>query len=140
VTCPYATSTSEKANSCGLGMYRGIPSKGVCNRCVERGENNEEFAKNQKAHSVTPPTLPQIASSLASSVGEWAKAGLPVATSEQLDSRMAICKSCEFWDQSGFAGTGRCKKCGCSTQAKLRMSTSKCPIDKWGPVEVRQSD
>jgi hypothetical protein len=28
-------------------------------------------------------------------------------------------------------GTGRCSKCGCSTWAKLRMASEKCPIDKW---------
>jgi hypothetical protein len=85
-------------------------------------------------------TLGDKARSLAASMGEWAMSGFRNATPEQLEYRMKICKGCEFWDQSGFAGTGSCKQCGCSTQAKLRMSTSRCPIDKWMPVDVRQSD
>jgi hypothetical protein len=71
---------------------------------------------------------------------KWVASGAHILTQEQLNIRKDICCSCEFWNPSGFAGTGKCDKCGCSTQAKLRMSTSKCPIDKWGPVDVRQVD
>jgi hypothetical protein len=85
-------------------------------------------------------TLLEKAGSLASNLGVWAKAGFQVVDASQLQSRIDICRGCEFWDQSGFAGTGKCKKCGCSTQAKLRMATSKCPIDKWGPIEVVKTD
>ena len=74
------------------------------------------------------------------SVAEWGKKGFLVAQNQQLEARLNICKGCEFWNSDGFGGTGSCKKCGCSTQAKLRMATSKCPIDKWGPIEVRQVD
>jgi len=86
------------------------------------------------------PSLLEKAGSLTSSVGNWAKSGFKKVDESQLQSRLDICKGCEFWDQSGFAGTGKCKKCGCSTQAKLRMATSKCPIDKWGPIEVVKTD
>jgi hypothetical protein len=74
--------------------------------------------------------------SLAKSVADWKKSGFSTATAEKLADRLDICKGCEFWDGEAFAGTGKCKKCGCSTQAKLRMATSKCPIDKWGTVDV----
>ena len=86
-------------------------------------DNNNEKAKT--------PGLTTMASTLLSSTMRWAKSGMPTATPEQFHSRVEICKGCEFWEGSGFAGTGRCKKCGCSTQAKLRMATEKCPIDKW---------
>jgi hypothetical protein len=69
-----------------------------------------------------------------SDIFQWSKSGLPVVNENQLESRLVICKGCEFWNASGFSGTGSCTKCGCSTQAKLRMATSKCPIDKWGPI------
>jgi hypothetical protein len=84
----------------------------------------------------TDPSILEKAIALASGFGDWAKAGFKRADESQLQSRLDICKGCEFWDQSGFAGTGSCKKCGCSTQAKLRMTTSKCPVDKWGPIEI----
>lgn len=73
--------------------------------------------------------------SLGRDIGKWVQAGIPVVKQETFDSRIATCKGCEFWDQNGFNGTGGCKKCGCSTQAKLRLGTSKCPIDKWLSVE-----
>ena len=74
------------------------------------------------------------------SVSQWGKMGFHIAPQEQLESRKAICLSCEFWDSNGFAGTGRCKQCGCSTQAKLRMATSKCPIDKCGQIDVVKTE
>lgn len=133
MTCDYATQLSAHVNSCGLGLHGGQPSRGVCARCVERGENNEEFAASYKANTatVTPPTLPQMAGSLAGSVASWAKGGFQVADEATLASRMEICRACPEWDSTGFGGTGRCRKCGCSTAAKLRMATSKCPDGKW---------
>jgi hypothetical protein len=102
---------------------------------MARKENNPEFAASYK-----PATISQMAGSLASSVINYAKSGFQNTSPEQLESRLDICKVCEFWDQSGFGGTGSCKQCGCSTYAKLRMATSKCPIDKWGPIEVVKTD
>lgn len=77
------------------------------------------------------PSLLKRAESLAQSVGLWAKSGFKVADENVFDKRMAICKACPEWDKDGMGGTGRCRKCGCSTQAKLRMASEKCPIDKW---------
>jgi hypothetical protein len=80
------------------------------------------------------PGLATMAKSLASSLVGFVAAGMPVVSEEQLQARLDICRSCEKWDASGFKGTGRCSLCGCSTQAKLRMATSECPIKKWGRV------
>jgi len=77
-------------------------------------------------------------SSLINSGVKWAESGFPVTTSRAFDSRIAICKSCEKWDSKMFSGTGGCKICGCSTQAKLRLATEKCPIDKWLPAITDQ--
>jgi hypothetical protein len=77
------------------------------------------------------PSLFQQAKNLTTSLTNWVKDGVKVVSEEVLNQRMDICKKCEFWDSEAFAGTGRCSKCGCSTQAKLRMATEKCPIDKW---------
>jgi hypothetical protein len=80
------------------------------------------------------------ARSLVVDVSKWASSGANIVSGGNLSIRLDICKVCEFWDQSGFGGTGSCKQCGCSTYAKLRMATSKCPIDKWGPIEVVKTD
>lgn len=48
--------------------------------------------------------------------------------------RLAQCKACPEWDAQALKGTGRCKKCGCSTWAKLRMATESCPLGKWSAL------
>lgn len=83
---------------------------------------------------VVEPSLKKKALSLAASLTEWAAAGFKVVSQEEFDRRLATCKSCEFWDGRAMAGTGKCKKCGCSTQAKLRLSTAACPENKWSAV------
>jgi hypothetical protein len=72
-----------------------------------------------------------MAAGLAGAAARWARHGFPVASPEALAARLQICRGCEFWDARGFGGSGRCRKCGCSTQAKLRMATAKCPVGKW---------
>jgi hypothetical protein len=80
------------------------------------------------------PNLTSKAKSLLAAGINWTSKGFELASEEQLKYRMEICKSCPFWDPEGMMGTGKCNKCGCSTQAKLRMATEKCPIDKWLPI------
>lgn len=61
----------------------------------------------------------------------FAKSGFVVAPIDILESRKSICLKCEFWNKEAFNNTGKCNKCGCSTWAKLRMLSEKCPIGKW---------
>jgi hypothetical protein len=72
-----------------------------------------------------------MAANLGSSLVKWAGSGFTATDPDTLASRMDTCKACDLWDAAGMAGTGRCRKCGCSTQAKLRMASEKCPIGKW---------
>jgi hypothetical protein len=87
--------------------------------------NKEWLLKNDLPDAI------EMAKSFANSIGSWAKSGFELTDEETLEKRMAICKACPEWDKDGMGGTGRCRKCGCSTQAKLRMASEKCPIDKW---------
>ena len=64
-------------------------------------------------------------------VSKWAKSGFLKTPEDILNKRLSICQACEFWNPEGFRGTGKCTKCGCSTWAKLRMATERCPIGKW---------
>jgi hypothetical protein len=82
-------------------------------------------------NSMTPPSMGQMAKSATQAASTWIRNKAPIASKELLEQRQKICKGCEFWNSSGFKGTGRCMKCGCSTWAKLRMATEKCPIGKW---------
>jgi hypothetical protein len=54
---------------------------------------------------------------------------------KQFDERIEICNHCPEWDAQALNATGRCRKCGCSTWAKLRMATERCPLGKWGAVD-----
>jgi hypothetical protein len=69
--------------------------------------------------------------SISRSAFNWVKSGAKTVTEEKFNKRKSICDSCEKWDSSGFHGTGKCTICGCSTWAKLKMDTEKCPIGKW---------
>ena len=80
-----------------------------------------------------PSFFDQVKSVSAATV-KFAKSGFTTTPQEELDNRLSLCKGCEWWDSQALNETGRCKKCGCSTWAKLRMATEKCPIGKWGPV------
>jgi hypothetical protein len=80
-----------------------------------------------------PPSLTTMIRSAAASAATWASRGFQHTDEETLKTRLETCGKCEFWNAQGFRGTGRCMKCGCSTWAKLRMATEKCPIGRWGP-------
>lgn len=72
---------------------------------------------------------------LAFAAARWIKSGLRVAADATIEARRAACNACEFWDHSALRGTGKCKVCGCSTWAKIRMATESCPNGKWGAEE-----
>ena len=72
---------------------------------------------------------------LLKSLKRFAEAGMPSVSTEALATREATCRACPEWDAAALNNTGRCRKCGCSTWAKLRMATEKCPIGKWEAVD-----
>lgn len=61
----------------------------------------------------------------------FARAGFATTPPEALAERQRLCRECPEWDAKALNGTGRCRKCGCSTWAKLRMATESCPLGKW---------
>jgi hypothetical protein len=61
----------------------------------------------------------------------WGKSGFTATPPEILAEREAACRACPEWDAAALNATGRCRKCGCSTWAKLRMATERCPLGKW---------
>lgn len=81
-----------------------------------------------------PPSITDMAKSFFSSAAKFVAAGLPRTPLEQLQVRLDTCKVCQYWNPEGFGGTGSCRQCGCSTQAKLRMATSECPMGYWQAV------
>lgn len=57
-----------------------------------------------------------------------------MCSEEQIESRLNICKSCEFYKDNS------CMLCGCQIvresnyMNKLAHKDQKCPADKWGPI------
>jgi len=52
-----------------------------------------------------------------------------IASEEIKQERLAHCNKCEH------NKVGICTKCGCILRLKTQWKTTKCPVDKWGPVE-----
>ena len=50
-----------------------------------------------------------------------------VVPREQGQQRMALCKSCEFYNRV----TSQCSKCGCIMKVKTKLVGQVCPIGKW---------
>lgn len=42
--------------------------------------------------------------------------------------RMDICMVCPSWEHT----SNRCKECGCQMKIKANLSSSECPLKKWG--------
>jgi hypothetical protein len=68
--------------------------------------------------------------------GRFARSGFAATPPDILATREATCRACPEWDAAALNGTGRCRKCGCSTWAKLRMATESCPLGKWKAVSA----
>lgn len=51
---------------------------------------------------------------------------------EVREARLATCRTCEFWRESGNLGLGECRQpqCGC-TRFKHGLATERCPLAKW---------
>lgn len=105
---------------------------------------NEQFRKDFGAPEICPHGITDASNgitfkdklhSLATAATDWVKAGIPITPEAIYKERFSICQACEFWNKTSFGGTGSCSKCGCSTAAKLKMATSKCPIYKWQSVK-----
>lgn len=54
-------------------------------------------------------------------------AGIKVASAEVKKQRIEICNTCEHL----FRLTRTCKKCGCFVEAKTKIESQHCPINKW---------
>jgi hypothetical protein len=93
-----------------------------------------EFLSKFSMAPATPPSLPQQAVSFGKSLINWTTSGFTATPPDILAAREAICRACPEWNSAALNNTGRCRKCGCSTWAKIRMATERCPIGKWEAV------
>ena len=75
-------------------------------------------------------TVEQLRSA-ARAAHRFARSGFSPTPPEVLAAREATCRACPEWDAAALNNTGRCRKCVCSTWAKLRMASESCPLGKW---------
>jgi hypothetical protein len=93
-----------------------------------------KFIDIQRQKIQEPNSFKKAESLLISSIS-WMNSGFEIANENETFKRKSICKECEHWISSAWNGTGKCKKCGCSTWAKIRLATERCPIGKWEASE-----
>ena len=80
-------------------------------------------------------TINQI-KSFSNAVATWVVNGLKVTPDDIREHRYNLCQACPEFDKDGFMGHGKCNLCGCNLRVKTVFPYEKCPVDKWGKVEV----
>jgi len=80
--------------------------------------------------STEPPTLAQRLNKFATAMKQWASAGFPLATPEEVDRRLTICEACVHYSGSVSIFKVGCALCGCSSK-KANVLTETCPANKW---------
>jgi hypothetical protein len=96
---------------------------------LEQEQTHQTFVEQHQL-----PSIKEQAMGFLDSMYEFAASGFKTVTKEQYDARRAICESCQFFDPNGFAGLGRCRKCGCSSY-KLNVATAQCPFGFWKSLD-----
>jgi len=82
-----------------------------------------------------PPDIFEMVNTMFKAAANFTRSGFATTPPEALATREATCRACPEWDATALNNTGRCRKCGCSTWAKLRMATERCPLGKWEAVD-----
>lgn len=86
------------------------------------------------------PSILQMGKSALGDFIKWGSANFGRCSKEQIQKRLSECKRCPHWDREGFRGTGRCKKCGCSTWSKLKLKSASCPDGRWAEIPVEAEE
>jgi hypothetical protein len=89
-----------------------------------------------------PPSLTKRAINFTSALVSHVARGMPSASQEEIDRRLAICQVCPLFD----GAICRHADCGCRISQsqkffnKLAWADQDCPIGKWGPATVAKSN
>lgn len=104
----------------------------VCGRTVNAPKENIVLAKCKGI--VSEPSLPQKMVNYAKAVTKHIFTGGGTRTDEEVKKLLAICKSCNLFNNERMY----CTVCGCKCNAnksaftnKLRMKSQQCPRGKW---------
>lgn len=134
----------ERAKTKPEGYLEDMLSNGVVenNMLKMKLENVYMLFEKYGGEAIRPKlkeaTTKEALYNFVSAMQESAKTGFKRVSSEKHKERLDICSQCRFWKQTAYLGMGKCRKCGCSG-LKLWLSTSRCPIQKWGPDTTENS-
>jgi hypothetical protein len=126
--CPVQTKLRLASSACPIGRWGAAGVAGEADKSTNTPPVDPESP-------LPPPSVSSMARSFFESATKFVASGFPRTPIEALQVRVDTCGACEHWDSSGFGGTGQCKVCGCSTQVKLRMATTECPIGRWKAIK-----
>lgn len=118
--CDHAKSIERGIAACGLGLFGGRPSVGICmRRCSSR------MASGTAAEPEQPKPGPTVKDATKADVGQ---------SPAILEGRMAACLACDGLrrmirnaDDQTYIG---CRHCGCGS-VNLGSSAASCPLSKW---------
>lgn len=101
----------------------------VCGRMLKVPKTNTVHAV-----CVRKPSLARQAINYTKAVVKHIATGAKTCTDEEVEERLKICQSCDFFNLD----KQYCKLCGCNCNTskspfvnKLRMQSQKCPRGKW---------
>jgi hypothetical protein len=97
------------------------------NKKMQEQKLNEQTPSN----NVSMPSWGQMAKNLGQSIIKNAQSvasgnALKIS-SEEAESRLTVCRGCEFFNKE----QERCGKCGCKMAVKTYLKAEKCPVGKW---------
>lgn len=121
---------------CAAGHYGGRPSLGVCGQCPHRVVRGEQPIGTTVTHGATTTKAVQYLKT------EAMHALKGPAPADVVETRSALCRSCEFRvdsldDNTDPGGIGFCTKCGCggnrraALSVKLTLAGTSCPVGKF---------
>lgn len=105
--------------------------------CLE--DHDIQYLKDNFRKDIMP-SIVQMAKNAAQAGIDEAKAIAkqePPATQEEIDRRMEICRTCEFYTPNipelseDKKKQNRCVKCGCFMNFKTKLRSAHCPVGKW---------
>lgn len=105
----------------------------------EQVESLRKAIQPSQEDTQTPLPTPSITRKIANAakaggriIGAVVRGQPIMASDEERERRLAICRQCDLWSEEGNVGFGECRhsKCGC-TRFKHGLVTETCPAGKW---------
>jgi hypothetical protein len=106
--------------------YEDVVSHGVISKDILE-LSQEKYDMLVKKYSKQENKVIHFANSMAT----WVGSGFKKVQQHVYERRLAICRKCQFWQENGNMGMGKCLKCGCG-KGKHWLPHEQCPIGLWG--------